>query len=121
MDFLLRLALFAVLVSSCSQGPTGVSWGPNLAGAVYLQNTLTPAALAILAANCTSCHGTNSGPGGGYNLMDTTHLVSSGLVVPGDPTQSPLYNAISSLQMPPNSSGLDSNAQMTIENWIYSP
>ena len=113
-----------VLVAACSQGPMGTQWqsntgnsGQSSSGAVSLNNNLLSQAMTIINANCVSCHTSASGPLGVYGLTDINHLVSSGLVIPGQPTQSSLYNAIAAGRMPP-AGRLSSADEILIQDWI---
>ncbi|MBO9666317.1 MAG: hypothetical protein J7501_05840 [Bdellovibrio sp.] len=82
-----------------------------------VDNPNSAQALSIINQRCTSCHGSTGGPGNVYNLLDVTHLVSSGLIVPGAPKQSFLFTEISSGSMPPGNPLSDSE-QNTIQQWI---
>jgi len=131
MRHLFLLGIGLSCLSACSQGPSGISWGnANSANSVAAANsstgggstlTLTNSyesqALALIQANCTSCHGTSSGPAGVYNLTSISNLTATGLVVLGSPNQSPLYTAIASGSMPPTGA-LNSQQQTLIYNWI---
>jgi mono/diheme cytochrome c family protein len=115
------IAALTALTGGCAQGPMGLSWTGsetnNSAAVAMLQNTDENSALALIQANCTSCHGSSSGPGGVYGLTDLNHLVSTSLVVPGSPSQSILFNAIVSGGMPPTGA-LSASEQTTINDWI---
>jgi mono/diheme cytochrome c family protein len=109
-------------IAGCSQGPLGLDWGHanNIQGGNSTQSLGNPyesQAIAILQANCTSCHTSTTGPSNVYDLTDVGHLVSSGLIVPGQPGQSQLYNAISTGAMPPGGA-LPAADVTVIEEWI---
>lgn len=76
-------------------------------------------ALSILQTNCTSCHTSTSGPANVYGLLDAQNLVNLGLLVPGQPSKSAIYQAISNGSMPP-SRPLTTANQQVISNWISS-
>ena len=122
MKWILWTLPLVILGTGCSpSGPMGMNWGDSTSGASNFSQSLAngyqSTALAILQANCTSCHTATAGPLNVYALTDVNHLVSSGLVVPGSPSTSPLFTAISSGSMPPGSP-LSSADQMTISDWI---
>ena len=107
----------ALLVVDCSQGPMGIN---GAAGSVTTQsatNLYQARALAILRKNCTSCHTSSAGPAEVYDVTNLTHLVSVGLVVPGQPDQSPLFGVISSGAMP-KTGALSATDKAVILNWI---
>ena len=112
-----------VLGAGCSQWPSGFgvtdlsSSGLDGNSAQGLTNTYESQALSILQQNCTSCHTDSAGPLNVFNLLSPTHLVQSGLVVPGSPGQSSLYTEIQTGAMPP-SGALSSVDQAVIANWI---
>lgn len=76
-------------------------------------------ALDILDRNCTSCHGSTSGSGNVYGLQSVNHMVQAGLIVPGSPSNSLLYNEISTGSMPPGGP-LSAAEQSAIYQWILS-
>ena len=114
-------ALFTL--AACSQGPFGLTWNSpdqkqNLNDSLkILNNSYRDNALSVINQNCVSCHGQSSGPQGIFNLLNLSHLVSSGLVVPGNPDQSPLYTAIKTGSMPLRGR-LSENDQNLIRDWI---
>jgi mono/diheme cytochrome c family protein len=73
--------------------------------------------MQILSQNCTACHTASSGPGNVTNLTNVNHLISSGLVVPGNPAASLLYTIIQSGRMP-TSGALSAANQEIIRAWI---
>ena len=113
------------LLSGCAQGPLSATWdsvsGSSATSASSaaggLANSYQQSAVAILEKNCTSCHTSSTGPSGVYDLTDAAHLTSSGLVVVGKPSQSTIYNAISSGSMPPTGA-LSLADQAIISEWI---
>jgi mono/diheme cytochrome c family protein len=127
--FVLRRLRFLTLIAlnlicfSCAQGPAGVSWGTSQISsssqlpAASLTNSYESAAIAVIQSNCTSCHGATSGPAGVYDLTDPNNLVTTGLVIPGEPSQSTIYSVISGGTMPPTGS-LSAANQLTIYHWI---
>lgn len=57
-------------------------------------------ALAVLAKNCGSCHGT-AGQGGISYIEDKDKLIQNGKIVRGDPASSPIFSMMSEEAMPP--------------------
>jgi len=123
-------ALFSSFMIGCAQGPSSLSWGsaelaitplPSSGGGggstATLINADETAALLIFQQYCTSCHTATSGPYNVYGFTDINHLTSSGLVVEGSPSGSPIYQVISSGEMPPGAP-LSATDVTTISNWI---
>lgn len=75
--------------------------------------------IAVFSNYCLSCHGAG-GQGGVSNITNLPGLVSSGEVVPGNPSASPVYTAIASGAMPLSGNKLSSTDQQTIYAWILS-
>lgn len=73
-------------------------------------------ALGILSTNCKSCHMDQS-LGGVSQILDVDHLVSSQLVVPGNPDASPIFTAINENRMP-RSGPLTDIEKSDIRAWI---
>jgi mono/diheme cytochrome c family protein len=121
----LVVTYFVIVSVACSKGPLGLDWqnggqfgsSDSSLSAPNVTNAYTAAAMSILSQNCTSCHGTTSGPLNVFNLTDPNHLISSGLVVAGSPAQSPLFTAISGGTMPPGGA-LSASDINTIQQWI---
>lgn len=85
---------------------------PPIAGA----GTLETRAITILTNACFACHGTANA--GGVNMINNAqHLVTVGLVIPGNAAGSPLYSSISSGRMPP-SGPLAAADVAVIAEWI---
>lgn len=100
--------LFGTTLSACSYPLSLVTdpaaQSPSSAGNFNTANIdpkLQSAALNILNQNCSSCHTQSSGPANVYGLADVKHLFSSGLLVAGDPSHSPLFLSIQAGSMPP--------------------
>jgi mono/diheme cytochrome c family protein len=118
------IAVLGGAMVGCAQGPFGSNWDSSsdtknsTSGSTATLNSAYEAqAKAIFAQNCAGCHTDTSGPNGAYNFSDTNHLLSSGLIVPGAPAQSPIFNEISSGAMPPTGA-LSSSDQAIINSWI---
>jgi len=109
--------------NACSQGPLGLGNDSSTTlTTTGSGETLDLAALQrktsnIMTSNCASCHTATSGPGNAYNLSDLNYLVTSGLVIAGQPGQSPLYQQISLGLMPPGG-GLYAGDKAIVHDWI---
>lgn len=99
--------------------PTTVSPNPTPTPSATPTPTgdLAQQALTIFTNNCASCHGGANGPGGVSNITNLADLVSSGLVIPGNPNGSEIYTAIAGGQMPLGST-LSVSQIATISSWI---
>ena len=126
MQKLILILGSTLLLMACSQGPFGLTWNSDGVqkanindGLRILNNPFRDQALAIINQNCVGCHGETAGPKGVFNLLSLNHLVSSGLVVPGNPEQSKLFQVIKTGLMPMKGR-LSEIDQSTIQNWIAS-
>jgi hypothetical protein len=75
----------------------------------------------VLRRHCTSCHGASGRVKGGLgHISDLRKLVRGGLIVPGDPTASPLYQRVHDGEMPPagKRSAFTRADQVAIQAWI---
>lgn len=119
--FLFALTSCLVMTAACSQGPLSSNWQSSSStqsnSSQSLTNPYTDQALTILQTNCSSCHGSTGGSGNVYGLGNISHMVSSGLIVPGNPNQSLLYNEIVSNSMPPGNP-LTATDRQVIQEWI---
>lgn len=121
--FLIYISSLPLLFAGCSQGALGTNWSSpsnlSLTGqsTASLTNSYEAQAMTILQTNCFSCHTATTGPNNVYDFGDINHLVSAGLVVPGSPSTSMLYIAVSTSLMPPGGP-LSSADQLTLSNWI---
>lgn len=96
-----------------SSSSSNSSSSVNLSDPAAVQNQ----ALMILANNCTSCHTATSGPLGVFNLLDVNHLITSGLVVAGNPNGSTLLQSIEANRMPPTAP-LSNADKIVLRTWI---
>lgn len=82
----------------------------------------TTNALKILEENCFGCHGANGVALGGLsNITDKNLLINSGMIIPGQPDQSPLLRRLSDQgnPMPPRPAPPLSNQQIqALRNWV---
>lgn len=83
---------------------------------ILWNNQFKDQSMQILRQACVECHAEKSGKGNVFDLTNPQHLLSTGLVVPGKPDQSPLFYAIQKT-MPPSGPLVNSD-QLVIENWI---
>ncbi len=112
------LSSFMLFTTSCFKGQLSGSADNNGGNTGQtIDNAFQAQALQILKTNCSSCHGSTTGPANVYGLDDPNHLVSSGLIEPGDPNRSPLFMPIADGSMPP-SKPVSAADQLVIQNWI---
>lgn len=69
---------------------------------------------------CLKCHNTNNREGGVDLSSLTVMLGQSGLLVPGQPSQSLVYRVVEAGQMPPRGGGLSVSARESLRLWIES-
>jgi len=120
------LGLLPVTWNACSQGPLGLSQQSEAVltigdggGTGLTRAELAAKSGQILTASCASCHTATSGPAGVFNLTNTDHLISSGLIVVGKPAQSVIYQSINTGSMPPGG-GMSTYDIAVIGEWIAS-
>lgn len=106
-------AQMAADAASASDGSSAGAAG----GSEALDNPYSAQAYAIIQNRCASCHQAAPGSGGIYNILDVNHLVSTGMVVPGSPSSSLLFDSISKGRMPIGGSLPTSEIQI-IKLWI---
>jgi mono/diheme cytochrome c family protein len=82
----------------------------------------TTNAIKILEENCFGCHGANGVALGGLtNITDKNLLINSGMIVPGQPDQSPLLSRLldQSSPMPPRPAPpLNSQQIQALRSWV---
>jgi hypothetical protein len=86
--------------ADASTPPDGVDAGIITADALE-RDVLATSVLGILTRDCGPCHAGSERAGGVGAIDDVDSLVSSGLIVPGNAAQSPLFDSIRSGRMPP--------------------
>lgn len=112
------LALPLILLSIACGGPGGLKYTEDFSNTDNGGPGSQPAALQILQTNCAACHGgATTGEGGIYDILNREHLVAQGLIVPGSPDTSPLFNTIAAGSMPPTGPLADGDIA-TIRQWI---
>lgn len=80
---------------------------------------LEATSVQILKANCSGCHaGTLSNGGGIGDVANVAHLVSNGLIVPGEPDSSRLLQSIANGRMPKGGPALSASDQAVLRQWI---
>lgn len=76
--------------------------------------------MAVLQAKCASCHDSASS-GNVTQILDLSHLLSSGLIVAGDSSQGRLVGSIKATTMPPSGlAQVTSQELITIQSFITS-
>lgn len=105
-------AQMAADAANASGGSTGAAGDP-----ATLDNPYSTQAFAIIQNRCASCHQAAPGSGGIYNILDLNHLVTTGMVVPGSPSTSLLYDAMVKGRMPIGGAMPASEIQI-IKLWI---
>jgi mono/diheme cytochrome c family protein len=74
--------------------------------------------LEVLSNHCAACHGSVTGGSGGINdILNVDKLISDGLLVPGSPDTSPLYQEVESGRMPATGK-LPDYEIATLRQWI---
>lgn len=82
--------------------------------------TLEEQAFGVISTNCASCHFPSSPGYGSIAYMDDLDtMVSSGVIIPGNPGASSLYAEIETGQMPPAGSMSLADVQV-VRDWIIS-
>ena len=114
------LSVFLMALTAC--GPFQLGSGSALTNdkgnsSLGTTNPHSAEALDILNRNCTSCHGESSGAGNVYGLQNINHMVQAGLIFPGSPSTSLIFNEISTGSMPPGGA-LSAEEQALIYQWI---
>lgn len=127
----LFLCIVSFLVMSCGgdvthledlngQAPTSEELSPHTTSGETTQNSVK--AIQILENKCNTCHNPIDGDklgGGLLTMTDLAQLLTSGLVVPGNATRSPLYFSITANRMPKSSSAFLSAEEVnTVKTWI---
>jgi mono/diheme cytochrome c family protein len=110
----------AISLAGClNQTPTSFSEVTTLSSlGEIIPTDLGPSALQVLTKDCVSCHGGSASQGGLSNITNLQSLISSGMVQPGMPLNSPIYQYMSSGAMPPG--GATQADIETVGNWIAS-
>lgn len=73
-------------------------------------------AMAVLTAKCLSCHSSSS-PAAGIDVANVDEMLLSGVIVPSEPSLSPLFTSIQSGTMPPGQA-LSQFETQAISTWI---
>ena len=105
-----------VSYQNCSNGFQSAKGGLGSLNSSEQLAAVELAAKTVLANQCTSCHGA-VGLGGLSNIMDTNLLISGGFLIPGNPTDSKLYQVLQAERMPP-SGPMAAQNQKIISDWI---
>lgn len=110
---LLSLLVVLFLTSGC--GHPNATSGP--ADPVGVKSNFSWVRQNIFTASCSGCHG-NQHSAAGLNLLDYDRMMSSGVVVAGQPESSPLYQLIQSGRMPMNAPRLPDDQIQAVHDWI---
>lgn len=73
--------------------------------------------LAVLKANCVSCHSATSDLGGVGDILDLNQLVYKRLLIPGEPDLSPIVSSIQEAAMPPGQPMSTADLD-TLKEWV---
>lgn len=99
---------------------SGVLANDSLSPVSYTSDlNLENQALAVLQNKCASCH-QNTFLGGVGPILDVSYLLSSGLIIPGNPAMGRLTNSIREGSMPRSGSPVTPTELNVLENWITS-
>ena len=113
------LVLFYQNCSPMSTGNTGSGSGSSTSSSTASDTDInTQKAMTILTTKCSSCHD-NTMKSGGVDVLNISELLSSGVVVPNEPSLSLLFTQVQSGQMPPGKSLSQAEIQ-SLFNWIQS-
>lgn len=128
LKYVLLLALMIVTVigfqncgaykASSMAGSGSSSSGSSTSATLQVDQALQTQSLAILNTRCASCHQT-ANMGGVNQILDTAHLIASGLVVVGNSSAGRLVGSIVDGTMPPGG-GVSAADLQTIKSWIAS-
>ena len=102
--------------SSSSIAPSAPATGSASQPPAVDTSSLAGQAITILQNSCYACHGAITS-GNVTQINDPTHLISAGLIIPGNAASSPLYVAVSTGVMPLGGS-LSAQDVATLANWI---
>ena len=75
-------------------------------------------AMVVLTTKCSSCHDATT-KAGGVDVLSVDDMLAKGVVIPGEPSLSPLFTAIQAGRMPPApNKALSQTEVQAINNWI---
>lgn len=80
------------------------------------QDVLQEKAMVVLTTKCSSCHNADL-KSGGIDIMNVNELLSLGVVIPGEPSLSLVFNEIQGGQMPPSKSLAQADIK-AVYDWI---
>lgn len=93
---------------------------PPSPNSVFVDANLQTKALQVLQVNCSGCHGGANGLGGVTDILNVSHLISSGLIVPGNSTAGSIIADVTSGKMPLGGTALITTDVDALKNWIAS-
>lgn len=120
---LIALATFVVVsFQNCDayHGGTALNQSSSSLDGFTLEvdQALQAQSLSILSNRCAACHDQVSS-GNVTHILDVNHLITSGLVTPGDPNAGRIIGSIAAGTMPPGG-GVSAADLQTIKNWVAS-
>ena len=121
LKLILTTSMF--LLAGCTAGFESKHEG-EFDSATVPNTILFTSAQQVIAQNCTSCH--NGGRATSFEFTTAQEFVTAGLIIPGNPRQSPLIRRMqnydgpgaSNNNMPLNRQALSQSDFQTIYNWI---
>lgn len=110
-------ALLASLVlisfyQNCSKSYMGNSGASSLSQ----QDIAQQKAMMVLTTKCSSCHNADM-KSGGIDVLNINEMLALGVVIPGEPSLSLVFNQIQSGQMPPSKALAQADVE-AVFNWI---
>lgn len=122
LSFVLIASVVILSFQNCDAYHSGsglLNQGSSLDGfTLEVDQALQAQSLSILSTRCASCHDQAS-MGNVTRILDVNHLISTGLVTPGDPNAGRLIGSIAGGTMPPGG-GMPAAELQTIKNWVSS-
>lgn len=97
---------------------SGTDPSSGTSSTIQAYQALRTQSLNIISNRCGACH-VSASLGGIGQLTDVNHLISSGIVVVGDPAQSSLVTSITGGTMPPGTT-LPATEVQALQDWISS-
>lgn len=115
---ILYLILITLSVGGCSPEHVGnmdLSSNFNFSADPALQSK----ALSILQVNCSGCHGAGMNQGGVSDILNVSHLIAEGLIIPGNSSAGRIIGATAAGSMP-TTGPLAAQDVQTLRDWVGS-
>jgi mono/diheme cytochrome c family protein len=109
-------AAWAPMLIACMPSTEVTSLSNSPSAKRSLNSSVQAQALTILTNKCAACH-SSSGAGGVSNITDVNHLLSSGLITLGQPSNSRLIATVESNRMPPGAP-LSTSEKEILRTWV---